>query len=211
MPPVDVVLEEGRRRTFACALDWPGWARSGPDAEAALGTLEVYRARYGAVLSAERIATPTGGLRVVERIAGGTTTDFGAPGAVAQADHRAYSRAARSRAAGVLAAAWSALDAAVATRPTLRRGPRGGGRDAEALWRHVADAEVAYARGMGLSVRATNGDPSAVTALRGRLVGLVLGEVEPDREARWPLRYGARRVAWHVLDHLFELEDRRAG
>lgn len=25
----------------------------------------------------------------------------------------------------------------------------------------------------------------------------------------WPWRYAARRVAWHVLDHAWEMEDRR--
>ena len=26
--------------------------------------------------------------------------------------------------------------------------------------------------------------------------------------ARWPVRHGIRRSAWHVLDHAFEIEDR---
>ena len=25
---------------------------------------------------------------------------------------------------------------------------------------------------------------------------------------KWPPRYAARRLAWHVLDHLWEIEDR---
>jgi hypothetical protein len=25
---------------------------------------------------------------------------------------------------------------------------------------------------------------------------------------RWPPRYAARRIAWHVLDHAWEIEDR---
>jgi hypothetical protein len=24
----------------------------------------------------------------------------------------------------------------------------------------------------------------------------------------WPLRYAARRIGWHVLDHLWEIEDK---
>ncbi|WP_433360649.1 hypothetical protein [Streptosporangium sp. CA-115845] len=27
--------------------------------------------------------------------------------------------------------------------------------------------------------------------------------------AEWPVRYAARRIAWHVIDHLWEMEDRR--
>ena len=37
-----VYLEEGAKRTFAVALDWPGWARSGKGAEAAVDVLEAY-------------------------------------------------------------------------------------------------------------------------------------------------------------------------
>jgi hypothetical protein len=33
---VDVVLEIGKKRTFAVALDWPGWTRRGRDEESAL-------------------------------------------------------------------------------------------------------------------------------------------------------------------------------
>jgi len=27
---IDVILEMGKKRTFASAVDWPGWRRSGP-------------------------------------------------------------------------------------------------------------------------------------------------------------------------------------
>jgi hypothetical protein len=29
-------------------------------------------------------------------------------------------------------------------------------------------------------------------------------------EKRWPPRYVARRMAWHLLDHAWEIEDRSA-
>jgi hypothetical protein len=30
----------------------------------------------------------------------------------------------------------------------------------------------------------------------------------PIAGRRWPPRYAARRIAWHVLDHAWEIEDR---
>jgi hypothetical protein len=49
--------------------------------------------------------------------------------------------------------------------------------------------------------------------MRGRLRGLIAaalqdpsGLVMPPRG--WPLRYAARRFCWHVLDHLWEIEDK---
>jgi hypothetical protein len=31
----------------------------------------------------------------------------------------------------------------------------------------------------------------------------------PLAEKGWPARYAARRIAWHALDHAWEMEDRR--
>lgn len=39
---IDVFLEAGTKRTFAGALDWPGWCRSGPDEGAAVQALLDY-------------------------------------------------------------------------------------------------------------------------------------------------------------------------
>jgi len=207
--PVAVLLEEGPRRTFACALDWPGWARSAKTSEgtdAALEALESYRERYVAVLARRGVKAPVGALRVTERVRGDASTDFGVPGRVADADARALRNPERERLATCVEASWDAL---VLLEPrALRLGPRGGGRSFEKIQRHVQDAEVAYARGLGLRVQDPAGDPAAVSALRARLVGLVRGEIAPDRDAKWPVRYGTRRIAWHALDHVFEIEDR---
>src|SRR5688572_19992747 len=44
-----VYLEIGAKRTFAMALDWPGWGRSGRTAEEALEALADYATRYAPV------------------------------------------------------------------------------------------------------------------------------------------------------------------
>jgi hypothetical protein len=206
--PLDVLVEVGRRRTFASALDWPGWARSGTSREGALAALDEYRPRYVEVLTASRRRGPAGALRVTEELLGDATTDFGAPSVIADADRRALRTTDRERLATILAACWSQLDAVATSTAALRPGPRGGGRDLAKVQRHVHDAEVAYARGLGLRVSATNGDPELVMALRARVLGVLGGSVVPDRDGKWPLRYAVRRIAWHACDHLFEIEDR---
>ncbi len=80
---IDVYLEIGKKRTFAGAIDWPGWCRSGRDEASALQSLQDAGERYARVLNAAQIEfqapADTSALAVVERLAGNTTTDFGAP------------------------------------------------------------------------------------------------------------------------------------
>ncbi len=89
MAATPVYLEVGKKRVFACSLDWPGWCRSGKSEEAALETLAAYAARYAPVaeLAAARFPASAGkSLDVVERAPGSATTDFGAIGVVPAAD-----------------------------------------------------------------------------------------------------------------------------
>ena len=78
-----VYLEVGNRRTFAAALEWPGWCRSGRDEAAALQALFAYGPRYARVLRPARLGfqapKPAAALVVAERLTGNATTDFGAP------------------------------------------------------------------------------------------------------------------------------------
>jgi len=39
MESFPVFIEEGKKKTFAGTLDWPGWCRSGKDGESALQAL----------------------------------------------------------------------------------------------------------------------------------------------------------------------------
>ena len=86
---------------------------------------------------------------------------------------------------------------------TLRKGPRGGGRDRAAVVEHVVNAERAYAGKIGLRAR---DEPD----LRAAIVR-VLRRPSDGSELRpggWTSRYAARRIIWHVLDHIWEIEDR---
>ena len=219
--PVRVYLEQTERRTFAVAVDWPGWARAGRTPEAALDALAEYLPRYLAVVRAagRRIpGTGSGGpeFSVVERVPGNATTTFGAPGVVPALDAARWSAETADQQAALVAACWQHLDAVAATAPAqLRKGPRGGGRDRDTIVRHVLDAEVAYARKIGLRVPAP-GDPAQQDAFRADLLTTLHRSALPDtpwvpdtaRAKGWPAAYASRRIGWHALDHAWEIQDR---
>lgn len=205
-----VCVEAGARRTFASALEWPGWARAGRDEAEAIERLGAYAARYRAVLEAAGLDTPApdAAVRVAQRVAGTSGTDFGIPSVPAAAERRPLDPAGASRLCALVAAAWAAFDAAVSVAPaTLRKGPRGGGRDTEAIVTHPHDSEGAYAAKLGLRLGARrpfgHGRDEILEALR---LGAMQGE--PAGPKAWPARYCARRIAWHALDHAWEIEDR---
>ena len=211
-----VYTEIGSKRVFACALDWPGWCRSGKDEQGALEALAAAGPRYAAVAAEAGVKFPSevaGAFEVVERIRGSATTDFGVPGEAAARDTDSLTREEAARHAALVSAAWRMFDRVVAGAPSeLRKGPRGGGRDRDAIVDHVLGAEVGYARKLGLRLpQPASGDRAAVAAHREEIVrALTTG---PDEVAGkgWPPRYGARRIAWHVLDHAWEIEDRSSG
>ncbi len=210
-----VYLESGSRRVFACALDWPGWCRSGKDEEQATKALGAAAPRYELVAEEAGIPFPVragDGFEVVERLAGSATTDFGAPGEVAARDTEALTRQEANRLAALVAAAWTVFDKVVASAPAeLRKGPRGGGRDRGAIVEHVLGAEAQYSRKLGIGLRPpTAGDAAAVSALRNAILGALHAASGTPfvRGKGWPPRYAVRRIAWHVLDHAWEIEDR---
>lgn len=53
-----VYLEVGRKRVFACALEWPGWTRAGRTEHAALEALADYAERYVPVVEQAGLTFP---------------------------------------------------------------------------------------------------------------------------------------------------------
>ncbi len=164
---ISVYLEVGTRRTFAGAIDWPGWCRSGKDEEAALAALFAYGSRYQRALRGARVEfhppTKASALRVVERLPGDATTDFGAPGARPSADAAPVDPAELRRLLAIVKAAWRTFDAAVETAEgkELRKGPRGGGRDVPEIVRHLVDADGGYLGRIGVKLEIPAGlDPA---------------------------------------------------
>jgi len=213
--PIDVLIERGQTKVFASALEWPGWARAARTPDEAVAALEAHVPRYRPV--AERAAVPLPKLvtlEVVETVPGSATTDFGAPDATASADERKLTKAQAERLASLLEACWTALDEVAAESPEeLTKGPRGGGRDRSKMLAHVIDSEASYMRSIGLaSVDVSPDDRGGLEARRATIVEAFRSARRPYPESTrkvWPYRYAIRRVAWHVLDHAWEMQDRR--
>ncbi len=220
--PIAVYLEVGTRRVFAGALNWPGWCRSGRDERAALEALVAYAPRYEAAIGAARgFGGPidAAALDVVERLDGNATTDFGALAAVPASDERPLHGAELGRLRELLRACWEAFDAAAraASKAELRKGPRGGGRELDAIVSHVLEADGAYLARIGGRYR-RSGDADVRTemaALRAAILDALSARARgeplpPTRRSGtlWTPRYAVRRSAWHALDHAWETQDR---
>jgi hypothetical protein len=53
---MDIYLEIGKKKSFAGAIEWPGWCRSGHDEISALQALAEYAPRYARVMKGQGIA-----------------------------------------------------------------------------------------------------------------------------------------------------------
>jgi hypothetical protein len=215
---MDVYVERGSKRSFASAVDWPGWARGGRDEPLALGALVEYAPRYARAVGRSRLGfrapSSVDELVVVGRIRGTATTDFGVPGLPAPSDATTVDVAERRRQLTILRACWRALDAAAAAaeRP-LRTGPRGGGRSRDAIVEHVREAELGYVRMLAWKAPADADERTVRAAVVEAFTFAVEHGVEergPRGGKRWLPLYFVRRVAWHALDHAWEIEDRSA-
>ena len=219
-----VYLEIGPKRTFAGAVEWPGWCRSGRGEDEAIAALLAYAPRYTLVAAAAGLtASAAADADVVERLKGGSGTDFGVPSVAPVADDRPLDAAELDRQSRLLSASWQAFD--VAWREAdeanveLRKGPRGGGRDLPKMLGHVLEAEEAYLDALGSRhprmPGATAADRMAVVrdtaldVLAARARGKPLADPRNTLHP-WSPRYFVRRSAWHVLDHAWEIEDRSA-
>src|SRR5512144_2334259 len=113
---IDVYLEIGTKRTFAGALDWPGWCRGGRDEASALQALCDYGSRYGHVVRTARLGfqapAKESAFVVAERLEGNATTDFGAPGIAPANDAKPVDAAELQRFRKLLAACWESFDEA---------------------------------------------------------------------------------------------------
>lgn len=221
---IPVYLEVAPKHTFACAMDWPGWARHGRTEDEALASLLEYGPRYAGIVKGARLgfAAPVAPaqLAVVERLAGNATTEFGAPAVAPSFDaERTCDAATLVRFEAILRCAWRAFDAAVAAADgvELAKGPRGGGRTLEQIVAHVVEADASYLGALGWKAP-KDGEPAArLIATREAIVAALqasaggeIPETGPRGGRRWTARYGVRRIAWHVVAHAWEVE-RRVG
>jgi hypothetical protein len=218
-----IYLESTPKRTFASAIAWPGWARSGRDEATAVQALFDSAQRYAEVVQRAGIEFPTlltpADFEIVERLEGKGGTEFGVLEAPPGVDALPVDEVELSRLQGLLEAYWQAFDAAVASAHgrELRKGPRGGGRDIDKIVEHVVGADLAYLGQIAWQGKRPKGqNPHDLLVptreeVRAALVAAARGETPTQRPrggAVWSPRYFVRRCGWHVLDHTWEIEDR---
>ena len=220
---IPVYLEAGEKRTFACAVEWPGWCRSGRDEGSALQALFDYAPRYLRALEPAHLGFKkpenVSSLQVIERLEGNATTDFGAPGMAPSKDSGLLDAVDLERYSQLLKSCWAALysAAAKAKGKNLSLGLRGGGRSLEEILRHVNQAEKAYLSRLAFMSERTESadrgqklDPIHEAVLYALAAAAKNGAPVrgPRGGSRWTPRYFVRRAAWHALDHAWEIEDR---
>ncbi len=211
MPTIRVLIETTPKKAFASALDWPGLSRGGRDEHAALEALSAKLPRYAPIAEAAGQPFPLEAVsfEVVERIPGDAGSAYGIPSMVAAADRAPTGRADAERQAAVVEAAWQAFDRIAAAAPEeLRKGPRGGGRNRTQIVEHVNGADTGYASAIGRKHHFD--DRAAIEAMRADVLAVLrqTSDGSPIAGKKWPPRYAARRIAWHALDHAWEIEDR---
>ncbi|MEO8452032.1 MAG: hypothetical protein ABI647_19740 [Gemmatimonadota bacterium] len=211
--PFKVYVEAGAKRTFAAALDWPGWSRQGPNEAEALAAMLAYGPKYAGVLAGTRLGfvapNDPGQLVVAERLPGTAATDFGVLSVVATVDRdRSCNPAELKRFEKILGAGWNAFDRAVkaARGKTLTTGPRGGGRSVEAIVAHVIGADSGYLTAVGWKAGKVTSPRGPLAATRGAILlaleASATGRIPahgPRGGVRWTARYFVRRVAWHTI------------
>jgi hypothetical protein len=215
--PIAVTIEHTPKKTFASAADWPGWSRSGKTEAVALQTLAAYADRYRVVATIidDPLFPGSAGVddfEIVERLAGSAGTDYGVPSRPTERDTRPTDADEAARLARLVEAAWDLFDRTAEAAPEdLRKGPRGGGRNTSKVVAHVMDADRAYANQMGVKVgEFAPADTPAVNAMRSAMLDVLRAarDGQPLAGRRWPARYAAHRIAWHALDHAWEIDDR---
>lgn len=220
--PTNVYLEIGSKKVIAGAIDWPGWSRRGRDEASAIQALIDYGPPYArAIESAEldfRPPATISSLDIIERLPGNASTDFGGLGILPAADTRPFDAVDVARSKALLSAALATFDHAVsaAEGKQLRKGPRGGGRDLDQIVSHVMESNQAYLGRLAWKLPKDMGGREEQQMLIRRAMFAALeaaarGEL-PEQGPRggkiWPPRFFVRVVMWHMLDHVWEIEDR---
>jgi len=214
-----VIIEVGKkeRRVVAGATDWPGLDRWDKTDDAAIAKLASYVPRYVPVAEAAGLAKEFARQsepEVVDRVTGSGSADYwGIAHVPSDTEREVLPPPELERRLTLLHACWSYFDE-VAGRVSaeLRPGARGGGWTRDELIRHVhlnepeqftrkvevrtprdamltPDGRAAHREATLDAIRAYNAD--------GRIAG-----------RSWPIQFLIRRIAHHVMDHAWEMEDR---
>lgn len=219
----EIYLEIGQKKVFAVSANWPGWARSGRDESSAIQALCKSAPRYLKAITSTGLEfhspESSSAFIIMDRLKGNATTDFGASDALFPNDWHPIEDKKLERSKVILNSCWNALNQAIAAAQgkTLKKGPRGGGRDLIKIIHHVMEAEEGYLRVLGykrVGIENASIDERKFQLREEVLQGLDLaisGHISregPRGGKRWSPGFFIRRVAWHALDHAWEIEDR---
>lgn len=215
---VNIELGKKGKKVVAYAPDWPGWNRGGKTEEVALETFQQYRSRYRPIAERAGLVTEFDGhegLEIVERYEGTGSTDFwGISFAPSALDSSAMESEVLERRLRLLWASWEVFDdVAARVSPELKKGPRGGGRDRDAIVRHVLGNERDWASGIGVDYPLEGIlDPAVRKQYREALVEAIRAYNAEGRKTKtWELSFLLRHSAFHTLDHAWEMEDKDLG
>ena len=213
-----LMLELGPKgkKVVAVAPDWPGLERGAKTGDAAIERLLAYLPRYAPVaklagMDAEFAADSTA-VEVVEQYPGTGSTDFwGISFAFSGIDRQDMSSGKLARELTLMQACWAFFDEVRSSvSAELERGPRGGGRHREQIFRHVVHTEQDWAKKLRvLTDEAATQSDEGLKAHRDTYVTAIRAFHAQGKMARtWPLRYLIRHTAYHTLDHAWEMEDK---
>ncbi|MCP4139501.1 MAG: hypothetical protein GY755_04275 [Chloroflexi bacterium] len=216
---MDIYLELGKKKTIAIALNHFGLFRIAKSEDEALESLLSYSKRYAEILNTGGInfqaPKSLDDLNIVARYEGNATTNFGSPGIIPAEDKRKITATDAEVYKKLIHTCWNAFDKTVtyAKDKELRKGPRGGGRDLEKILRHVRESDLAYLRKQGQKIpKEQREDMHAIRiAILETLQLAVQGEIPekgPRGGAMWPTPYFMRSVVGHIVNHIWEIEDR---
>jgi hypothetical protein len=207
-----IYLEKGTSRVVAYAWEWPGWCRYGKTMEKALNALIESGARYGRIVEQAGLTFEVPQDHQIVEVEGTSNSDW-APSIILEADRAPQNEAEGERRAKLLQTAWNILDQVIAaSSATLRKGPRGGGRDRDEVAQHVFEAERSSARKIRISQPTfAFTDQSTLAGFHARILAVLSAPSDGSllTPKGWPPAYAFRRFAWHVIDHVWEIEDRQ--
>jgi hypothetical protein len=210
----DIYIELGVKKAIAWALEWPGWCRVRTNEEGAVQALIESEARYQLISQRAGIDFIAGDLTIVERLAGDGNTTWGVPSALASVEMGPIDERITQQGVALLQASWDILEEVVAdSSAELRKGPRGGGRGREEIWKHVIESERMYVRKIGVKCKPFEvNDLQALKSMREEAVDVLSkpSTGEPLVAGGWNTSYALRRITWHVVDHIWEIEDRQS-
>ena len=217
--PVRTVIERGPkgRKAVALAVDWPGWSRGAKTPDLALETLESYRQRYRPIALAAGVVDEfdaAGPLDVIEDRVGTGSTDFwGISYAPSGTEKGPMGDTEFDRKIKLLRACWAFFDGTAGrVSADMRKGPRGGGRDRNKIFRHTIRVESEeFAKQLGLRIPEEGAlSPDGLVAHRNAYVARMraYNGGEGKRMRSWTLPFLIRHSAYHVMDHAWEMEDK---